>query len=701
MEGALSVAETDLSSFFKPRNIALVGASDRSAWSAMVYYCFELYDHKGKLFAVNRGGKSAHGLPGYTSCTEIEDRVDAAFIYVPAGAVVEALQDAAAAGIRNAVIISSGFAETGAEGAAMQEEVVHTANELGIRFMGPNSLGFANLAHDSVMTSVKTRKPVRTGHLAIISQSGALVNEMGKVAHCNGIGLAFLGATGNEAGLTITDLLDYLVDEDAVSAICIYSEGIRDHARFMAAAARARAARKPVVMLKLGRSAISGAIAEAHTGSLIGDDGVFDAMCQRTGVIRCASIEEVIATADLLGRIGPIDPPRLALSSISGGACALMADLADEHGLTVEPFTQETQDALRKVLPAFASTLNPLDVTGALVQQPEVWQDVIPIMAQNPTTGLAIVCQPIPNVDTEIESLTPSIRAIVAGFRAANQPAVIVDLSVQTRSKEQLELINEIGVDVPVQGLDIAVRAFANLQRWSEQMVRAPVARSLPQPSGERPAGERETLAYLSGLGVPVIPAELASSEEEAERIARKIGGNLVFKIASPDIAHKTEAGGVRLNVTADEARATFDSICAAASAYNSAARIEGVLVAPMRTGGAELIVGVVNDPEWGLAITVGSGGVLTEILEDSVTRLLPIDEAEAREMVLSLKGAKLLQGFRGAPVADLDALAHSIVAIGDAAATLGPSLAALEVNPLRVSGEQIEALDALAIYAA
>jgi len=449
------MADADLSSFFTPRNIALVGASDRSAWSAMVYYCFELYDHKGKLFAVNRGGKSAHGLPGYTSCTEIEDRVDAAFIYVPAGAVVEALHDAAAAGIRNAVIISSGFAETGAEGAAMQEDVVRTVRELGIRFMGPNSLGFANLAHDSVMTSVKTRKPVRTGHLAIISQSGALVNEMGKVAHCNGIGLAFLGATGNEAGLTITDLLGYLVDDDAVSAICIYSEGIRDHARFMAAATRAREARKPVVMLKLGRSAISGAIAEAHTGSLIGDDGVFDAMCQRTGVIRCASIEEVIATADLLGRIGPIDPPRLALSSISGGACALMADLADEHGLTVEPFTQETQDALRKVLPAFAATLNPLDVTGALVQQPEVWQDVIPIMARNANTGLAIVCQPIPNVDTEIESLTPSIRAIVAGFRAANQPAVIVDLSVQTRSKEQLELIGEIGVDVPVQGVGL------------------------------------------------------------------------------------------------------------------------------------------------------------------------------------------------------------------------------------------------------
>ena len=693
------MADSALAGFFTPRNIALVGASDRSAWSQMVAACFDLFGHTGKLYAVNRGGKEAHGFPGYTSCTEIPDPVDAAFVYVPAAAVVEALHDCAAAGIRNAVILSSGFAEAGEEGAAMQEDVARTARELGIRFLGPNSMGFANLAHGSVMTSIKSRKPVRKGRLAIVSQSGALVNEMGKVAHINGVGIAFLGATGNEAGLSITDLLEYLVEDEEVGAICIYSEGIRDHARFMAAALRARELKKPVVLIKLGRSAVSGAIAQAHTGSLIGDDGVFDAMCRKTGIIRCSSLEEVIATANLIATTGPIDPPRIALCSISGGACALLADLSHEYGLEVVPYTQETQAALAEVLPSFASTLNPLDTTGVLVQQTELWHEVIPILARDANTGLVIVGQPLPNVDTELATLTSTIEAITQGFHAADHPAIIVDFCMQTRSADQLALIERLGVELPMPGLLITVRALVNLQNWSQALAQPVTQRALPTASGEHPVGERQTLAFLGKQGVPVIPSRLATNASEAAESASELGGAVVCKIASPDIAHKTEAGGVRLEVDPGDAGRVHDEIVASARAYNPSARIDGVLVAPMRSGGTELIVGVVNDPEWGLAITVGSGGVLTEVMGDSQTRLLPIDEQEARDMVLALKGAKLLQGFRGAPSADLDALARAIVAIGDAAAVLGPDLAALEVNPLRVSGSEIEALDALAVW--
>jgi len=693
------VPKTDLAGFFTPRNIALVGASDRSAWSQMVAACFDLFGHTGKLFAVNRGGKEAHGFPGYTSCTEIPEPVDAAFVYVPAAAVVEALHDCAAAGIHNVVILSSGFAEAGEEGAAMQEQVARTARELDIRFLGPNSMGFANLAHGSVMTSIKSRRPVRKGRLAIISQSGALVNEMGKVAHINGVGIAFLGATGNEAGLSITDLLEYLVEDEEVGAICIYSEGIRDHDRFMAAALRARELKKPVVLIKLGRSAVSGAIAQAHTGSLIGDDGVFDAMCRKTGIIRCSSLEEVIATANLIANTGPIDPPRIALCSISGGACALLADLSHEYGLDVVPYSDETQAALAEVLPSFASTLNPLDTTGVLVQQPELWQEVIPILARDANTGLVIVGQPLPNVDTELATLTSTIEAITAGFHAADHPAIIVDFCMQTRSAEQLELLTRLNVEVPMPGLLITVRALANLQDWSKALAGPVTHRALPAPADARPVGERETLAFLGSHGVPVIPAKLVTNAGEAMAAAGDLAGPVVCKIASPDIAHKTEAGGVMLGVDPDEAGAAFEAIVASASAYDPSACIDGVLVAPMRSGGTELIVGVSNDPEWGLAITVGTGGVLTEILGDSQTRLLPIDEQEAQDMVLSLKGAKLLQGFRGAPTADLDGLARAIVAIGDAAAALGPELAALEVNPIRVSGHEIEALDALAIW--
>jgi succinyl-CoA synthetase beta subunit len=227
------------------------------------------------------------------------------------------------------------------------------------------------------------------------------------------------------------------------------------------------------------------------------------------------------------------------------------------------------------------------------------------------------------------------------------------------------------------------------------------VARELPKPTGERPVGERETLAFLGEHRVPVIPARLVTSAQEAGEAAQSLGGAVACKIASPDIAHKTEAGGVRLGVDPADAPAAYDAIVASAQSYDAKARIEGVLVAPMRSGGVELIVGVSSDPEWGLAITVGAGGVLTEVLGDSQTRLSPIDEHEARDMVLSLKSAKLLQGFRGSAPADMDRLAKAIVAIADAAAALGPGLAALEVNPLRVAGDEIEALDALAIWSA
>jgi len=457
--------------------------------------------------------------------------------------------------------------------------------------------------------------------------------------------------------------------------------------------------KKPVVLIKLGRSAVSGAIAQAHTGSLIGDDGVFDAMCRKTGIIRCSSLEEVIATANLIANTGPIDPPRIALCSISGGACALLADLSHEYGLDVVPYSDETQAALAEVLPSFASTLNPLDTTGVLVQQPELWQEVIPILARDANTGLVIVGQPLPNVDTELATLTSTIEAITAGFHAADHPAIIVDFCMQTRSAEQLELLTRLNVEVPMPGLLITVRALANLQDWSKALAGPVTHRALPAPADARPVGERETLAFLGSHGVPVIPAKLVTNAGEAMAAAGDLAGPVVCKIASPDIAHKTEAGGVMLGVDPDEAGAAFEAIVASASAYDPSACIDGVLVAPMRSGGTELIVGVSNDPEWGLAITVGTGGVLTEILGDSQTRLLPIDEQEAQDMVLSLKGAKLLQGFRGAPTADLDGLARAIVAIGDAAAALGPELAALEVNPIRVSGHEIEALDALAIW--
>ena len=690
-----------LAAFFRPRNIALVGASDKSAWSQMVFARFAEYKHEGQLYAVNRNGTSAHGLPGYQRIADIPAQVDTAFIFVPAAGVTGALQEAAAAGVRNAVVLSSGFTEAGAEGAALQAELADAAAEAGVLLLGPNSLGFANLAGRRFCTSIRSRLPVRTGHLGIVSQSGAVANELMKWAHAQGIGLSFLCATGNEAQLGIADVVEYLVDDPATHAIALYVEGIGDPERFMAAAVRARSAGKPVVVLKIGRSEVSGAVVQAHTGSLVGDDKVFDTMCRRYGVSRANSIEELIITADFLGKIGPINPPRIAMASISGGACGMYADLAQIHGLATPPFASETQAALREVLPAFAATLNPLDVTGFAIQNPAIWSDALPLMIGDPDMGLVVACNNLPNTLEELANQRGAYEAIAEGYGKSGKPPVLLSFSLQDMSAAQAEARKELGIVISLPNIELGVRALAHLQRWSECLLEGHAEPAATVETGRRPVTEREVLDHLASFGVPVIPAVLARDAGQAAKAASDFAEPVVLKIASPDITHKSEAGGVRLNLQVDaEVRRAFGEIMASASAYAPSARIDGVIVSPMRSTGTELIVGFARDPQWGPVLVVGLGGLFTEALGDSQIRLMPVTPEDVRSMLHELRGAKLLQGFRGSPPVDIDSLANVIVAIGNAALALGPQLAALEVNPLRVEGSEIECLDGLVVYA-
>jgi acetate---CoA ligase (ADP-forming) len=690
-----------LTALFRPHNVALVGATDRSAWSHSIFARFGDYGHKGQIFAVNRNGTMAHGLAGYRSVAEIPVRIDTAFIYVPAAAVVGALREAAEAGARYAVILSSGFAEAGAEGGELQAELCRAAAETGVTMLGPNSLGFANFAESSFCTSIRSRLPVRSGRLAIVSQSGAVAAELAKWAHAQAIGLSFFCATGNEAQLGIADVVDYLAADPATGTIALYVEGINDPARFMAAAAQALRARKPVVVLKVGRSAAAHAVIQAHTGALTGDDAVFDAMCRRFGVTRVDSIEELITTADFLGRVGPINPPFIGMASISGGACAMYADLAEAQGLAMPAFAPATRAALRGVLPDFAATLNPLDVTGAAVQTPAIWAETIPILLREPGMGLIVSSHNPPNTDEEARNLKASFVEIAHAYRQAGRPPVILNFSMQDVSPVQQALREELGLDIVLPNLALGVRALAHLQRWSAQLLTPDAALAPMVQPACRPVSERDVLDYLAARDVPVVPAMVAADGDAAVAAAVRFGMPVAMKIASPDIAHKTEAGGVRLNVQGEAAvRQAHAGITGAVRAYMPAARIDGVIVSPMRAGGTELIVGVIRDPQWGAAIIVGLGGVFTELLRDKQVRLLPVTTEEAEGMLQGLRGAAVLHGFRGGPAADLPKLARVITAIGDAALALGNGLAALEVNPLWVNGGQIECLDGLAVYA-
>ncbi|MFY0729716.1 acetate--CoA ligase family protein [Pseudomonas sp. NFX15] len=690
-----------LNNFFSPRNVALVGASERSMWSQGIVARFKEYEYEGQVYAVNRTGAPAHGYPGFTRCQDIGEQIDAAYIFVPAASVYEALVDVAAAGIKAVVILTSGFAEAGEDGKRLQDQICAYADAKGIALLGPNSLGFANIVQRRVLSVVPARLPIIDGGMGVVSQSGAALGDITRFAQQQGIGICFQAATGNEAQLSVADIIDYLVDMPECRVIAVFAESICHPQRLREAALRARAIKKPIVILKVGRSEVSAKVAQAHTGSLVGDDIVFDAVCKQLGIIRVNSIEELLITAALLEKTGPLSVPGVALVSLSGGACGMFADHAQACGLDLPTLSDATQAALRKVLPEYASTLNPLDITGGAIREPELWEKALPLVGADPSVGLVLVSSAVPAQPSEKHTQIAQGTSIARGLALSPVPGLLMSQTLQPFTVTTGEFLEETGVPGLSYSIEYTALAVSHLCRWSKQLAKGGAA---PTPAtcqaSETPRSESEVLRFLHSQGVPVIPSVIASVRQDAVDYARTLNSRVAMKIASRDIAHKTEVGGVKLNVEGDDnVSAAYDSILNSARRNAPHAQIDGVLVAPMRDAGIELFIGTTLDPQWGPVIAVGLGGIWVELLKDTSVRLLPVNHEDALDMLISLRGAKLLQGFRGSQAADLERIADVIVKVGNAAVALGPDLQALEINPLLVNGADVEALDGLAIW--
>jgi acyl-CoA synthetase (NDP forming) len=693
-----------LSRLFEPRSVVLYGASDRSPWSNVIFNATRASGHTGPMYAVNLRGVEAHGLAGFVSAKDLPERVDAAYVLVPAEGVFSAFEDLGAAGITAAVLLTSGFAETGTCGQEQQKRLVDLALKLGIRFLGPNSLGFANFSAGVALTSIPPTRPIyRDARIALVSQSGAMGSEIMEFAHQQGVGLSFFASTGNEAMLDIASVMDFLIDDPRTAVIAVFAEAIRDPDRLRKVAQRAHASRKPIVMLKVGTSALSAAVAMAHTGSLVGDDRVFEAACLQHGIIRVSCVEELITTAALLAHTGVIDRAGVAVVSISGGACGLFSDAAEKFKVPLPAFGPETIDALRSVQSSYGTVLNPFDITGAAVGDPTMFEKCLDIIGRDPSMGLTLCAF---SMATEAERMTMSKRLyapIGAALSRLGRKGLLVNTSVRPVNATALAAMAEAKIPAVLGGIDHVVRAIGKAVQWTA-FVRGACAKRLGEVtiSGQRPTSEREVLDYLSKFGVPVIPARIVNSAPAAAAAARELGGKVALKIASPDIQHKTDVGGVRLGLEGDEAViAAYDSMLTAVRAAKPEARIDGVIVSPMRERGLELILGAFRDPQWGPMIVIGLGGVFVEALRDTALRLQPIAPSDVIEMLGSLRAAKLLGGYRGAPAADLSRIGEVAANFAAAALSLGPSLAALEINPLRVSGSEIEALDGLAVWSA
>jgi len=708
-----------LTSLFRPHSVALVGASDKSAFSQIAYHNLVKFGFAERTYLVSRRGTQTHGQPTVSSCAQIGEQVDVAYLMVPQAGLLEALDDAAAAGIRNACVLSAGYAEAGKAGLAAQAELVHHAAGLGMVLLGPNHLGFANLT-DGVPVCSIPGLPGESGPVALLSQSGASSSAMVDFATMANVGLSYLVTLGNEAMITAGHVLDYLVDDPGTQAIAVFMETVRDPETFRRAARRAVQAGKAIVVLKAGSSALSARTAAAHTGALVGDDRVIEAVFADLGVIRVDSIEDMLITAGAAAALGRLDRPGIGIVSISGGACDIVADRADDLGADLPELAPSTRDALAAIMPAYGTVQNPLDVTGAAVIDPTIFTRSIEAMSADPSIGVIGVVNSIPWIDTGRPYLGQMfVDAIGAGMRAASCPTAYVNQVMQPVTGYTRASMEKGGVPYVIPGLRQAVVALRNVAWWSEatrasgglggavppgastatraQAPPAPVP--VPEPARRRGKwSEHDARALLGDAGIPVVPARLAGSAAEAVKAAADFGGPLSVKIVSADILHKSDTGGVVLDVPADEeaVRAAYRAVIAAAP---DGARIDGVLVSPMRRSGTELLVGVVRDPQWGPVLAVAIGGLFVEVLRDSALAPLPVTPGQAGRLLDRLRGRAVLDGVRGAAPADRDALTAVIARIGDLALALGDALESLEINPLLVDGARIEALDAVVTW--
>jgi acetate---CoA ligase (ADP-forming) len=725
--GAVSALVTPerLREFFAPRSIAVVGASDTSGWARFVAASALATGFAGPLIPVHPAHPTVFGRPAIRSLRDLPEPVDLAFILAPTHAVESVLDDAGAAGVRNAIVLASGYRETGEQGRILEERLVARAAADGITVLGPNCLGFLNAHACAGPFALVVPPPLLAGPVGIALQSGALASVVLAFAKARAIGVSTLTTLGNEAMISTADVLDYLVADDHTRVICLFLEEISDPARFARAAQNADEAGKPIVAIKVGSSPAGQQAALAHTGSVAGDDAVVDAVLRQLNVIRVTSIEELLCTGAVLGYDRWPRGRRMGVVTTSGGACDIIADRASAQGIEIPPFAEQTVTAITPQLPSFAAVRNPLDVTGYFLanQRTSALTAVdyaLDAAVDDPGLDFVIfggLTLPDARPPDEIAARMLEERAAWLGARLASAPIPVipvgstcVDVTAYGR-----ELLRGNGIHL-LGGIDLGVQALGNALRWLEGRDRSQArsagreqmfAGTVTGAGGQPPAGpvtasgswaETQARELLATAGVPVVPAELVQSADQAVAAARRLGLPAALKICSAQIAHKSDVGGVALGLRSEEeVRAAYQRVRAAGESA-AGAGIDGVLVSPMRTGGIELLAGVTVDPTFGPVLAVGLGGVWVAVLADTSLRVLPVDAAEVKLMLSELRGLPLLLGARGARPANLDALAEVIIALSDTAAALDGALQALEVNPLWVNGDQIEALDVLVV---
>jgi acetate---CoA ligase (ADP-forming) len=688
---------------FAPRSIALVGASERSAWARMVVGALERTGYAGRVELVNGRGGEVYGRSAFARLSDIDEPMDAAYVMVPASLVLATLREGSAAGVRNYVVLTSGFAEAGADGRAAQAEMGRIAVEHDLAVIGPNTMGFINVSDNVTLMPNSLSGLPHAGTVGLVTQSGALAGATMRYCQAQGIGLSKVIALGNEAVIGVAEVIDYLVDDPGTRAIAVMMEAIRSPQAFTDAASRALAAGKPIIALKAGRTEAGARVAAAHTGAMAGDDRVIDAVFRQLGVIRVRSLEALMTTAGVLSRIGgPLTGNRLAALGISGGACNIIADRASDEGLLVEPFNAATVESLQPLVSGYGTVNNPLDVTGAAVNDSELFAKIVDAVVRDADADVLLIQHDVPGASSGAsDTFAKMLRAAAVSDKI---PTLVVGSVPHTALLDETDL-GAVGADrILPGGMDQVVAALGRAAWWSQRQRRdarrppAAVHVVAPDHTPGEVWGEERSRELLAAAGFPLVPATVAPTVDDALAAAEVIGFPVALKAVLTGVAHKTDVGAVELGLTdAEDLRAAAKRIGErlAGSGY----RCDGFLVSPMRPAGIELIAGVVRTPAWGLALAVGFGGTWAEVLSDSALRVLPVDELDVHDMLTELRGAALLTRPRGLPPVDVDLIVDAVVKLAALAESLPPDLESIEVNPLWVRGHQVEGLDALVTW--
>ena len=686
-----------LQALLHPQSIAVIGASaDFNKINGRTLKALVDKQYAGRIIPVNPKYPTLLDLPCYPDIPSIPGTVDLAVVAVPAKHVPDTLRQLGRKGVKAAVVFSSGFSEVGGDGVKLEADLRQAIRDSGVRILGPNCLGLVNVAENVMATfSQFSLGPTPDGPAAFVTQSGALGTATAGTARKRGLNFGYFVNTGNEVDLQFVDIMRAIVKEDRIRVGAGYIEGLKNGPGLLEVAEDAMARAKPLVLTKVGRTRAGAKAIASHTGSLAGEDAVFDGVIRQRGIIRARSDEQILDFVDVFSQCALPAGKGIGFITRSGGAGALMADRAEEIGLDVATLSEDTVAALRKVVPAFGSTSNPVDITAQGLVNPALMRDSLKILLSDPKVDIAIVWLSFTDKYAEI-----TVQSFVEAKAQTDKPFVVCWMGIPDIAAK---LMREHGIPF-LRSAEPAVDAVAALARYAEArrnwLADAPARAALKLPAPTLPAApgavaSLEGQALLQSCGVATAAAKLAKSADEAVAAAEALGYPVVLKIESPDILHKTEAKGVVLNLKdAAAVRGAYEQLLANARTYKAGARIAGVLVQAMAQGDVELVIGLKRDPTFGPVVMVGLGGVLIEVFKDVVFRAAPVTEAEALRMLDELKSRVLLDGVRGKPPVDRLALARMVSAVSRFGAAAGPRLAELDLNPVLAGPQGATAVD-------